>query len=191
MIRHADPQRDGPACAGIYAPFVADSSVSFEDLPPDGAEFARRIETISSRYPWLVAEIDGEVAGYAYASPHRDRAAYRWAAEVAVYVGERHRGQGVGKVLYRALFDLLARQGIRTVCAGVTLPNDASIALHRAAGFDYIGVYTEVGFKNGAWGDVTWWQRPIAAPGVPAAVPPEPIPLAQLGLPALAAALSM
>jgi phosphinothricin acetyltransferase len=178
LIRHADPGRDGPACAAIYAPFVAASSVSFEDVPPDGAEFGRRIETTSSRYPWLVAEIDGEVAGYAYASAHRDRAAYRWSAEAAVYVGDAHRSSGVGKALYVALFGLLARQGIRTVCAGVTLPNDASQALHRSVGFEPVGTYRRIGYKQGQWHDVAWWQLELA--GADEDPPREPGPPVRL-----------
>jgi L-amino acid N-acyltransferase YncA len=174
LIRHADPQRDGPACAAIYAPFVTGSAVSFEDAPPDGTEFSQRIEAISVRYPWLVAESDGRVAGYAYASPYRERAAYRWAVEAAVYVGERHRGQGVGKQLYGSLFDLLTRQGIRTVCAGVTLPNDASVALHESVGFQPVGVYRSIGYKHGRWHDVGWWQ--LELPGAEGNPPPEPGP---------------
>lgn len=178
LIRHASPERDGAACAAIYAPSVTDSSTSFEDVPPDAAEFARRIGTISARYPWLVAEVDGVVAGYAYASPHRERAAYRWAAESAVYVGADHRGRGVGRRLYTVLFDLLARQGIRTVCAGVTLPNDASVALHEGCGFAPVGVYRRIGYKHGRWHDVGWWQ--LELPVENGDSPPEPGPPVRL-----------
>jgi L-amino acid N-acyltransferase YncA len=178
LIRHAHPDRDGPACAAIYAPFVTDSAVSFEDVPPDGGEFARRIATLSARFPWLVAEDAGEVAGYAYASPHRDRAAYRWAVEAAAYVDADHRGRGIGKQLYRALFDLLARQGFRTVCAGVTLPNPASIALHESVGFEPVGVYRRIGYKNGRWQDVGWWQLQLS--GTAADPPEEPGPPVRL-----------
>src|SRR5579863_4036774 len=100
LVRHADPARDARACAAIYAPFVRDTPVSFEEQPPSEAEIARRITAVSEGYPWLVAEVAGEVAGYAYACAHRDRAAYRWAAEVTVYVEEGRRGQGVGRALY-------------------------------------------------------------------------------------------
>lgn len=179
LIRHADPRRDGPACATIYAPFVAGSAVSFEDVPPDGVEFARRIEALAGRYPWLVAEAQGEVAGYAYASPYRERAAYRWAVEAAVYVGADHRGQGVGKRLYRTLFDRLARQGIRTVCAGITLPNPPSVALHESVGFEPVGVYRRIGYKQGRWQDVGWWQ--LQLPGSPTDPPAEPGPPVSLG----------
>lgn len=163
LIRHAEPERDSAACAAIYAPLVSASATSFEDVPPDAAVFARRIEAVSARYPWLVAEVDGAVAGYAYASPHRERAAYRWAVESAVYIGADHRGRGVGKRLYTALFELLARQGLRTVCAGVTLPNDASVALHESCGFEPVGIYRRIGYKHGRWHDVGWWQLELPA----------------------------
>jgi L-amino acid N-acyltransferase YncA len=178
-IRHAEPERDAAACAAIYAPSVTDSSTSFEEVPPDAAEFARRIEAISARYPWLVAERDGGVVGYAYASPYRERAAYRWAAESAVYVGADQRGRGVGGRLYRVLFELLARQGIRTVLAGVTLPNDASVALHESCGFEPVGVYRRIGYKRGRWHDVGWWQLQLAAEtGDPPGEPAPPVRLA-------------
>lgn len=179
LIRSANPTKDSAACAAIYAPFVSSSAVSFEDVAPDAAEFARRIEATSARHPWLVAERDGEVTGYAYASPYRERAAYRWAAEAAVYVGEAHRRRGVGRQLYAALFELLARQGLRTVCAGVTLPNPASVALHEACGFTPVGVYRRIGYKRGQWWDVGWWQLELAAAeGDP---PPEPGPPVRRG----------
>lgn len=179
LIRDADPERDGPACAAIYAPFVAGSAVSFEDVPPDGAEFARRIALIWTRYPWLVAEDPGEVVGYAYASAYRERAAYRWAAEAAVYVADEHRGRGIGKRLYRVLFDLLGQQGIRTVCAGVTLPNRASVALHESLGFQPVGVYRRIGYKQGAWHDVGWWQLELPGPNEdPPSEPGPPVRLA-------------
>lgn len=165
IIRHADATRDGAACASIYAPFVTDSYVSFEEEPPDGSEFARRIERISRSYPWLVAEEDGAVIGFAYGSRHRERAAYRWAADVAVYVDERARRRGVGRALYEALLGLLVRQGVQTACAGVTLPNDASVGLHEAVGFRPVGVYRRIGFKQGAWRDVGWWQLELAPAG--------------------------
>jgi phosphinothricin acetyltransferase len=180
LIRHADPARDGPACAAIYAPFVTDTAVSFEDVAPGGREFGRRIEATSASYPWLIAEAEGEVAGYAYATRWRDRAAYRWTAEVAVYVADARRRQGVGRQLYQVLFDLLAQQGLRAVCAGVTLPNDASVALHEACGFTPVGVFRRVGFKFGRWWDVGWWQlelpdsygEPPREPGPPVRLEP-------------------
>src|SRR5437660_2150315 len=107
QIRHAQADRDGVACAEIYAPFVTGTSISFEEEPPDAAELAGRIEHITVRFPWLVAELDGTVAGFAYASRHRERAAYRWAADVSVYVRSDHHRRGIGGALYRELLELL------------------------------------------------------------------------------------
>lgn len=158
LVRHADPARDAYGCAAIYAPFVRDTPVSFEEQPPSEAEIARRIAAISDGYPWLVAEVAGEIAGYAYACAHRERAAYRWATDVTVYVAEGWRGQRVGRALYGALMPLLSRQGLRMACAGIALPNDASVALHERFGFELVGVFRRIGWKAGAWRDVGWWQ---------------------------------
>src|SRR5690349_20193611 len=127
MIRHADPARDAAACAAIYAPHVEAGVASFEERAPDEAEMARRIERCSATHAWLVSETGGEVVGYAYATPHRERAAYRWSAETSVYVAAGHERCGIGRELYETLFELLRRQGIVTVLAGITLPNDASV----------------------------------------------------------------
>jgi phosphinothricin acetyltransferase len=162
IIRHADPARDAAACASIYEPFVSDSAVSFEEQVPSAEEMGRRIEATSERYPWLVAATEHEVSGYAYAAAHRERAAYRWAADVAVYVAEEQRGRGVGRALYEALLELLARQGIQVACAGITLPNAASVALHESCGFEFVGTYRRIGWKAGEWHDVGWWQRELA-----------------------------
>jgi phosphinothricin acetyltransferase len=158
VVRHADSRRDAAACAAIYAPYVADSTVSFEDEPPSADEFARRIDQISTTHPWLVAVRDGVVAGFAYACPHRPRAAYRWATEVTVYVDASRRRSGIGRQLYEALFSLLRQQRLQTACAGIALPNDASVGLHEALGFEPVGIYRRIGYKHGAWHDVGWWQ---------------------------------
>jgi phosphinothricin acetyltransferase len=153
---------------------VTDTPISLEELPPDEAEMARRIEAISARYPWLVAEEDGQIVGYAYGARHHERASYRWAADVAVYVDHGHRGQGIGGTLYHALLELLARQGVRRVCAGIGLPNDASIALHESCGFRPIGVYPRIGWKMGRWWDVGWWQLELPGEDPPAELGPPP-----------------
>lgn len=155
IIRNADRRTDAAACAAIYAPYVSDSVASFEALAPDADEMSRRIDTA---YAWVVAERDGVVAGYAYGSPHHERAAYRWAANVAVYVDAgNHRG-GVGRELYTHLFEQLRGVGLWTLCAGITQPNDASNGLHRAMGFVSVGTYRRIGWKAGAWHDVEWLQ---------------------------------
>jgi L-amino acid N-acyltransferase YncA len=150
---------DAVACAAIYAPFVTDSWVSFELTPPDASEIASRIADYSKTHRWLIADADGEVAGYAYGSPHRTREAYRSSCDVAVYVDPVFARQGAGRALYGALLPDLQERGYHAVFAGIALPNDASIGLHEAADFTPVGVYREVGWKLGSWRDVGWWQR--------------------------------
>jgi phosphinothricin acetyltransferase len=176
-VRPAEADRDASACAEIYAPFVIDTPISFEERPPDEHEMRRRIEETTARYPWLVAEADGRVIGYAYASPHRERAAYRWAVDVAIYVDPSHQGRGVGRALYEELFKLLSAQGYRIAVAGIALPNPASIALHEKLGFEAVGVYRQIGWKSGAWHDVAWYQKALATEAD--SVPPEPGPPAR------------
>jgi phosphinothricin acetyltransferase len=148
--------------------------VSFEERPPDRDEMAARIERGQATHPWLVAEVEGTVVGFAYAGPHRERLAYRWAADVSVYIERTHHRQGVGRKLYSALFDLLRRQRLQVACAGITLPNEASVALHESLGFAPVGAYRRIGFKQGEWRDVGWWQLELndSRPDGP---PPEPL----------------
>jgi phosphinothricin acetyltransferase len=120
---------------------------------------ARRIVAAGERYPWLAFEQDGTLAGYAYASAHRSRAAYRWSVDVSVYVDATVRRSGIGSRLYAKLFEILAAQGFHSAFAGVTLPNDASLALHLRAGFSVVGTYHAAGFKFGAWRDTRWFER--------------------------------
>ncbi len=176
-IRLAKPD-DAAAIAAVYAPIVRDTVISFELDPPDGAEIERRLREHEGVLPWLVGETDGALAGYVYAGPHRGRWAYQWAVEVSVFVHADHRRRGVGSRLYAALFDLLIRQGYARAFAGITMPNDASVALHRAMGFGAVGTYKRVGYKFGAWHDTSWWQRPLRDWGD--AEPTPPVPLREL-----------
>jgi L-amino acid N-acyltransferase YncA len=171
-IRDADPARDAAACAAIYAPHVEGSVVSFEERPPDADEMARRIERYSAGHAWLVAEREGEVVGYAYATAFNERPAYRWSAGVSVYIGDAARRQGVGRALYGALFDRLRERGFRMACAGITLPNEVSVGLHESLGFEQVGVNREIGWKRGAWRDVGWYQLELAP--ADEGPPPEP-----------------
>lgn len=150
---------DGAAIAALYAPFVTDSWVSFETEAPDAKEMAGRISRYGQSHGWLVAERDGRIIGYAYASPHRVRAAYATSADIAVYIAPGEQGQGVGRALYTALFDRLRERSIHAVFAGIALPNAGSIGLHEAMGMTPVGIYRQVGWKLGAWRDVGWWQR--------------------------------
>ena len=157
MIRLATAS-DAAAIAAIYDPVVARTAISFETDPPGPAEMARRIESVLPFAPWLVDDTAGSIRGYAYASKHRERAAYRWCVDVTVYVDAAHRRRGVGRKLYEVLFELLRLQGFYAAHAGVTLPNPQSVALHESLGFRPVGTYPRVGWKRGAWHDVGWWQ---------------------------------
>jgi phosphinothricin acetyltransferase len=149
---------------------VTDSSISFETEPPSAEQMAQRIR---AAHEWLVAERGGRVVGYAYAGIHRSRKAYQWTAEVTAYVDRTVQRTGLGRLLYTELFDRLRRRGFRLLVAGITLPNDASVGMHEALGFEPVGVYRNIGWKTGQWWDVGWWQLDLGAPeGEP---PPEPV----------------
>lgn len=150
---------DAPAVQAIYAPYVTSTTISFEEAPPDIGEMERRIAAILPKYPYLVAEVDGQVVGYAYASEHRTRAAYRTSVDVAVYVAPGAQRGGVARRLYSRLLPAAASLGYHAAFAGIALPNDASVGLHEAMGFEQVGIYREVGRKFDAWHDVGWWQR--------------------------------
>ena len=156
-FRFAQPG-DAAGVLAIYGPYCDSTTVSFETIAPTNAQMSQRIERIMVQYPWVIGEIDGEVAGYVYASQHRERAAYRWMVDVAVYISPVHRRRNLGKALYTALFDVLRAQGYYKAFAGITLPNAASVRLHQSVGFKPIAVYQGVGFKLGQWLDVGWWQ---------------------------------
>jgi L-amino acid N-acyltransferase YncA len=153
---------DADACAAIYAPYVTDTAISFEADPPSPAEMAQRIATASRRHAWLVLEGEGRVVGYAYGAPLHHRAAYRWACEVSVYLELGRRRTGGGRALYEGLLPRLVDRGFCVAVAGMTLPNDASVGLHRAMGFEHVGTYRRIGFKHGRWHDVAWTQRILA-----------------------------
>lgn len=150
--------QDAAAIRAIYAPFCENTTVSFEMRAPSFEEMEARIRKITEQFPWLVCERDGELLGYGYAGPHRERSAYRWSVDVGVYVEARCRRLGLGRAIYTALFRILGRQGFYKAYAGIVLPNAASVGLHEALGFLPVGVYRGVGYKLGAWRDVGWWQ---------------------------------
>lgn len=160
-VRLATPD-DASGCLVIYRPFVESTHTTFETEVPTIDAFARRIETTLEIRPWVVAEDDGKVIGYAYASPIKDRAAYQWSVEVAVYVADNARRRGIGRALYEALFRCLAGQGFVNAVGIIALPNDASIALHESLGFQKISHLKEIGFKLGKWHDSAWWQKRLA-----------------------------
>lgn len=152
---------DAEGVLAIYAPIVRDTPISFELVPPTVNEMRERIETTLTELPWLVAESAHDVVGYAYASRHRQRAAYQWSVDVSVYVSENARGRGVARALYRRLLGILEELSYCTALAGIALPNEASVGFHEAMGFTPIGIYSKVGYKLGTWHDVGWWQRTL------------------------------
>jgi phosphinothricin acetyltransferase len=176
ILRLARPG-DSESLARIYAPNVSGCAISFEQDPPSAAEMRARLRATLPVTPWLVCERAGEVVAYAYASRHRERAAYRWSLDASAYVAPSERRCGLARALYTSLFALVRLQGYYAVHAGITLPNEPSVGLHQALGFAPVGVYRAVGFKLGAWRDVGWWQLELEAR---VGVPSEPTPFNRL-----------
>lgn len=166
---------DAAAVHAIYAPIVRDTAISFEYGPLSVKDMHDRIREISRMYPFLVAELDRKVVGYAYATAHRKREAYRWACETSVFVDPAHRRKGVARALYGALLRILRLQGFCQAFAVITLPNPPSIAFHERSGFEHVASFEAIGFKLGFWRDTGWWrlkllERP-ARPAPPRALP--------------------
>jgi L-amino acid N-acyltransferase YncA len=149
---------DAEQIAAIYAPIVEHTPISFEERAPTAAEMRERIRALTTTHPWLVAAAGDEILGYAYACAHQERAGYRWSVNSSIYLREESRGRGLGKQLYSELFRQLEARRFHAVFAGITLPNEASIGLHRSLGFALVGTYREVGLKFGTWFDTSWWQ---------------------------------
>ena len=170
MIRVARVE-DAAEILAIYAPVVKTTAISFELEPPSLATIQQRVAAILQNHPWLVYEHQEHICGYAYASRHRDRAAYQWSTDVTIYVHPEWHRRGVGHALYTSLLAVLRLQGFFNAYAGITLPNPASVGLHESVGFQPLGVYREVGYKLGAWHDVGWWSLALH-PKVPDPEPP-------------------
>lgn len=175
---------DAAVIAAIYAPYVLSGTVSFENEAPDARQMRTRMAASDGFYPWLVAASgnDGDGSGvlaYAYATRFRDRPAYRYVVETSVYVAGAVQGRGVGRLLYEALIDTLRAQGFTQAIGVVSLPNDNSITLHEAVGFRRAGVYREIGYKQGRWIDVGFWQCELNDSAIP---PVEPRPFSQIGV---------
>jgi len=154
-------ESDAEQILQIYKLIVESTAISFEMQTPSIDEISYRIRSALKTHEWLVAVDSEGVAGYAYASQYRAREAYRFSAETTVYVKEKCRGAGVGKNLYETLFQSLKVKGFRRAFAGIALPNEGSIALHKASGFTEVGVFLEAGLKFDRWHDVSWWQRRV------------------------------
>lgn len=169
--------QDAGAIADIYRPYVRDTAISFETVSPTAQEMRSRMISTLARLPWLVVTDGDHVKGYAYASPHGPRDAYRWSADVSLYLDNSIHRRGHGRRIYTALINLLVAQGYINAYAAIALPNAASVGLHEAVGFTPIGVFDRIGFKNETWWDVGWWHRRLADPP---SSPQEPLPWSEL-----------
>jgi len=145
----------------IYAPFILTSTTSFEMEVPSEKEFWGRVKKVLAKAPWLVCEINGEIAGYAYAGDHRKRFAYQWNRELSVYVADKYQKRGIASALYRCIIKIILQQGYVNILAGITLPNEKSVAFHEKLGFKSVGIYHNVGFKFDKWWHVGWWEMPL------------------------------
>lgn len=161
VIRFARAE-DAEAILGIYEEYIKNTAVTFEIEVPTIAAFKERMERITAQFPWLVCEVNGVIAGYAYASKHGERAAYRWSADLSVYINEAYHRKYIASELYGAVIDLLRKQGYFTVYAGVSTPNPKSEAFHEAYGFRCLGEFKNVGYKLGEWRGVAWYELPVA-----------------------------
>jgi phosphinothricin acetyltransferase len=176
ILRPAHPQDCGELLS-IYRPYVENTTVSFETRTPSSQEFLSRIVTFSEKFPYLVAEEQGEILGYAYAHAFHDRAAYGWTVETSIYVAQNCRRNHVGSRLYTALLRLLTLQGVKNACAVVTVPNEPSLAFHQALGFQVSGIMPDFGFKLGAWHPVAYLTLALGEKTIP---PEAIIPAPQL-----------
>jgi len=153
---------DAAPVAGIYNHYIRETTVTFEEEEVSPSEIARRIQEVgSASLPWLIAERDAEIVGYAYATKWHSRSAYRFSAEITVYVDARQQRMGIGARLYAHLFPILQGRSIHAAMAGIALPNDASVALHEKFGLSKVAHFKEVGFKFNRWIDVGYWERTL------------------------------
>lgn len=157
LIRLAIPN-DAADILTIYAPYIQNTSFTFETEVPSLEEFGERIKTYLINWPWLVCEIDGKIAGYAYATKYRERTAYQWSVESSIYIHDDFQKKGIGRALYTSLFEILKKQGFNNVYAVINLPNEKSVSFHESCGFKYFATYEKVGYKSGKWKNVGWWR---------------------------------
>jgi len=186
MIRLAT-LHDTEQILGIYSPYILTTNISFETIVPSIEKMKSRIESVLVNNPWIVLEEGSCILGYAYASMHRERDAYKWAVDISVYVRQDCKGKGIGKALYSTLIFILKLQGYYNVYAGICLPNDSSVGIHEYFGFRKIAHYNNVGYKFGQWHDVGWWEM-ILEPHKPA--PSEPLSLNNIPQVSIVKALS-
>lgn len=162
----AAASEDAEQLLEIYTPFVISedsslSNVSFELAAPDVEEFRQRIQDISKQFPYLVGEVNGQILGYVYCHPYRERLAYQWAVEVTIYLAPAGQGKGLGRLLYETMEKLLCLQGVTMAYSCITVGNDHSIKMHEALGYRLIGTFTNSGYKNGQWLDTVWLEKQL------------------------------
>ena len=162
---------DAEGILAIYAPYIENTSFTFETEVPAVRQFAERINNNLFNWPWIVCETGGEIAGYAYATRHRERTAYQWCTESSIYMSDTYKGTGIAKKLYETLFVILEKQGFRNVYAVINLPNDTSVAFHERCGFSYFATFENVGYKLGNWKNVGWWKLVLNEYGAEPAPP--------------------
>ena len=164
MIIRSVQLADAKAIQAIYQPYVTETAITFEVDVPTVLEFERRITKTLARYPYLVAEVDGKVLGYAYASTYYARAAYDWTVELSIYISKEARGQGIGSALYDALEEELKARGYLRFLACIALPNEASIAMHEKRGYVQVAHFPKVAYKFEQWHDIVWMQKTLYGP---------------------------
>lgn len=150
---------DIPSICGIYNHYIAHTAITFEELPVSVTEMQKRVEATMQLFPWLVFEENEKILGYAYASKWKDRSAYKYTAEVTVYLHPEHCGKGIGGILYTDLIEQLANKNLHALLACIAIPNIASEKIHEQFGFRQVAHFREVGFKFGRWLDVGYWQK--------------------------------
>jgi L-amino acid N-acyltransferase YncA len=172
-------KEDAEGMLSIYAPYVADTNVTFDYEVTEAETYCMQVEKVLEDYPWLIAENNGKIIGYTYARKHRERAAYQWCCESSVYVHEDYQGKGIAKQLYEALQEILVKQNMINMYAGIAQPNENSTMFHVRMGFTPVGVYKKVGFKNGQWHDVLWVHKTLIKH------PANPLPVIKFSDPAV------
>ena len=161
VIRLADPVRDAAAILDVYAPYIEKTAITFETEVPSQESFAGRVKEIAAHFPYLLLEVGGELAGYAYAHRQAERAAFAWNAELSIYLKESFAGRGLGRALYSLLEELLAMQGYVNFYGVITGSNAVSIALHEKMGYSIIGRHERTGYKFGQWHDTVWLHKRV------------------------------
>ncbi|CQR26071.1 sortase [Streptococcus varani] len=169
IIRQANVE-DADQFLAIYAPYVEETAITFETEVPSLEEFKKRIQSIQEKFPYLVAEKDGKILGYAYAHAYYERAAYNWTVELSIYVDGKLRQSGIGSMLYDALEKELAKRNFINFMACISLPNEASVHFHQKRGYEKVGHFKKVGYKFGQWRDILWMEKRIKEVDVPKSI---------------------